>query len=222
MTRASRESLVIAKVAEDYRRRGYDVDVMPRESRVPEFLGGIQPDLIARSPAESVVVKVQIGARTSVAERFGEIAERVSRQPGWRFSLVFVNPNDPDEITEAEPDSLPVLRERVRKAEALAQEGHAEAAVLLFFSAFEGILRSLGQRAHLPLESLPPSALIRELYSAGEINREQFETLMRLLPIRDRLAHGLRAQESPDLEQLRRLGQALLAEAGSGDSLQPV
>lgn len=220
MTSQSLESQVIAKVADDYRRRGYEVDVVPRGPRVPEFLGGFQPDLIARSPAESVVVEVKVGARTSVVERFREVAERVNRQPGWRFALVFVNPNQPDEISEAQPAPLSVLRERVRNADALFQGGQSEAAFLLFFSGLEGILRFLGQRAQLPLESLPPSTLIRELYSAGEISRQQFESLMHFLPIRNQMVHGFRSQESPDVEQLRRLVQGLLAEAESDESNQ--
>jgi hypothetical protein len=39
MTPQSLEAQVIARVAEDYRRRGYDVDGVPRGARVPEFLG---------------------------------------------------------------------------------------------------------------------------------------------------------------------------------------
>jgi hypothetical protein len=221
MMSRSRESQVIAKVAEDYRRRGYDVDVVPRGPGLPDFLSGFQPDLIARSPTESVVVEVKVGTRTSVAERFRDVAERVNRQPGWRFSLVFVNPDRPDEISEAEPAPLSLLRERAHNAEALLAAGQAEAAFLLFFSALEGILRVLGQRALLPLERLPPSALIRELYSAGEISRAQFESLMRLLPIRNELVHGFQPQEPPDLEELRTLVQGLLAEVAGGESQTP-
>ena len=221
MTQQSLESQVIAKVAEDYRRRGYDVEVVPRGPRLPEFLGGFQPDLIARSPAESVVVEVKVGTRTSVAERFREVAERVNRQPGWRFSLVFVSPDQPDQISDAQPAPLSLLQKRVENAEILVQEGQSEAGFLLLFSALEGILRLLGQRAQLPLENLPPSTLIRELYSAGEINREQFESLMRFLPIRNQLVHGFESQECLEVEQLRLLVQALLAEAGDGKLGQP-
>jgi hypothetical protein len=222
MTSLSRASQVLAKVAEDYRRRGYDVDVEPRGTRLPEFLGGFEPDLIARSPADSVVVEVKVGTRTSVAERFREVAARVNSQPGWRFSLVFLNPDRPDEISAAQlPAPLSVLQVRAQNGDALFQAGQSEAAFLLFFSALEGMLRILGQRAQLPLESLPPSALIRELYSAGEIDRAQFESLMRFLPIRNQLVHGFRPQESLDVEQLRLLVQALLAEVGSDESPQP-
>ncbi len=213
MTPQPLESQVIAKVAEDYRRRGYDVEVEPSGPALPEFLGGFQPDLIARSPAESVIVEVKVGTHTSVAERLREVAERVNRQPGWRFSLVFVSPDQPDQVSEAQPAPLPLLLERARNADALLKAGQSEAAFLLLFSALEGILRFLGHRAQLPLESLPPSTLIRELYSAGEITREQFESLMRLLPIRNQLVHGFGSQERLDVEPLRLLVEALVEEA---------
>lgn len=221
MTPQPLESQVIARVAEEYRRRGYSVEVEPRGPGLPEFLGGFRPDLIARSPGESVVIKVNVGTRTSVAERFGEVAERVNGQPGWRFSLVFVSPDQPDQISEEQPAPLSLLQERVQNAEALLQAGQSEAAFLLLFSSLEGILRVLGHHAQLPLENLPPSALIRELYSAGEINREQFEVLMRLLPIRNRLVHGFGSREHLEVEGLRLLVQALLAEAKSASPQRP-
>jgi hypothetical protein len=206
------EAQVIAKVAEDYRRRGYDVDVGPSASAIPEFLGDFRPDLIARSPAEAVVIEVKVGTDTSV-ERLRDVVELVNRQPGWRFSLVFASPRQPDELVEAQPASLSVSQERAQNAEALLQTGQKEAAFLLLWSAVEGTLRFLGERADLPLASLPPSALIRELYSAGEISAQHFDSLMRLLPIRNQLVHGLESQERVDVEGLRRLGQELLAEA---------
>jgi hypothetical protein len=215
MTPPPVEAQVIAKVADDYRRRGYDVEVEPSGAALPAFLRGFHPDLIARGPGESVVVEVKVGTRTSAAERLREIVERVNREPGWRFSLVFANPDQPDQFTEAELAPLALLRERAQNAETLLGTGQNEAAFLLLWSALEGILRVLGERAQLPLASLPPSALIRELYSAGEISREQFETLMRLLPIRNQLVHGFGSQGGVEAEQLRRLVDSLLTEVQS-------
>ncbi|MBI4609945.1 MAG: hypothetical protein HY726_13165 [Candidatus Rokubacteria bacterium] len=216
MTPQPIESQAIAKVAENYRRRGYDVAVMPRGPNLPEFLAGYQPDIIARSPNESVVIEVKVGTQMSVAERFREIAERVNRQPGWRFSLVYVSPSEPDQLTEAEPAPLPDLQERARDADSLLQAGQPEAAFLLFWSVLEGSLRLLGRRAQLPLENLPSSALIRELYSTGEISRDHFDTLMRLLPIRNRLVHGLLGRaEDVNVQPLRGLVNTLLEDARS-------
>lgn len=213
MTLPSVESRIIAKMAEDYRRRGYVVAVAPRDSDLPEFLRGFQPDLMARGPAESVVVEVKLGTRASAAERLRDIAETVNRQPGWRFSLVYVNPEHPDEISEAQAAPLSLAEERARNAGALLQTGQTEAAFLLFWSALEGVLRTLAERAQLPLASLPTSTLFRELYSAGEITRDQFESLMHLLPTRNRLVHGLESAQGVDVDRLHLLVQALLAEA---------
>jgi hypothetical protein len=76
------EAQVVARVADDYRRRGYDVEVEPAANALPAFLHGFHPDLIARKPGdESVVVEVKVGTRTSAAEQLREIAERVNQQP---------------------------------------------------------------------------------------------------------------------------------------------
>lgn len=213
MTGQPLEREVITKVAEDYRRRGYDVDIEPKGSNLPKFLDGFQPDLIARRSDESVVVEVKVGTRTSVAERLRDIAERVNKQPGWRFSLVFVNPDQPDQISEGPPAALALLEERIENAEALLKSGQKEAAFLLSWSALEGILRLIGERAQLPVVSLPPSTLLRELYSAGEISRQQFETLMHLLPIRNRLVHGFEQEAEVEVKELNLLAHSLLAEA---------
>ncbi len=205
------EAEVISRVADDYRRRGYEVDVEPSADAVPEFLRGLHPGLIARRPGDSVVVEVKVGTRTSVAERLREIAERVNKEPGWRFSLVFANPDEPNQITEAEPAPLHVLEQRTQNAEDLLRSGQNEAAFLLLWSALEGILRHLGERAQLPLANLPPSALMRELYSAGEISREEFEMLVGLFPLRNQLVHGFGLRADLEAGQLLILVKSLLA-----------
>jgi hypothetical protein len=78
MTLQPLESQVIAKVADEYRRRGYDVAVKPSGADLPDFLGDFKPDLIARNGTESVVVEVKVGTRTSVAERLWDVAEKVN------------------------------------------------------------------------------------------------------------------------------------------------
>ena len=213
MTPQQVEAQVLAKVAEDYRQRGYAVDVEPSGPTLPAFLGGFRPDLIARRPGDNVIVEVKVGTRTSVADRLRDVAERVTREPGWRFSVVFADPGRPDQFTEAQPAPLALVEERVQNAQHLLDSGQVEAAFLLLWTSVEGILRIFGERAQLPLASLPPSALIRELYSAGEISREQFETLMRLLPLRNELVHGFGSPAVGEAEQLGLLVHSLLAEA---------
>lgn len=215
MTPQPAESQAIERVAEEYRRQGYDVDVIPSGPSLPEFLAGYRPDIIAKRPDGSVVVvEVKVGTQTSVAERFRDIAERVNRQPGWRFSVVYVNPLDPDQITEADPAPLAELQDLAREADVLLGADQPKAAFLISWSALEGALRLLARRAQLPLETMPTSALVRELYSAGELSREHFEIILRFLPIRNRLVHGLHGQIGKvDAELLQALVKALLKEA---------
>jgi hypothetical protein len=196
MTAPRLEAQLIAKVADDYRRQGYTVVVLPTDGALPQFLEGFRPDLIAQRPDDNVVVEIKTGTRTSIAERLREVVERVNREPGWRFSLVLADPDHSDSLVGAKPSTVQQLRERVVHAETLQRAGHREAGFVLLWSAIEGLLRLIASRAALPLENLPPSTLLRELYSAGEISREHYDRLTRLLPIRNRLVHGL-APETP-------------------------
>jgi hypothetical protein len=206
------EAAALEKVAERYRARGYAVEIHPSLGTLPAFLEGHQPDLIARGPRESVVVELKVGTQTSVADRLRDLAERVSREKGWRLSLVFVDPKTAD-LSEREAPSLGLVEGRLRNANQLAREGQIEAAFLLLWSALEGLLRARGQQAGLPLENLPPSALIRELYSAGELSREHFDLLLRLLPARNELVHGFGSTNGVDFDSLRAVTEMLLAEA---------
>jgi len=104
-----------------------------------------------------------------------------------------------------------VLEQRTQNAEDLLRSGQNEAAFLLLWSALEGILRHLGERAQLPLANLPPSALMRELYSAGEISREEFEMLVGLFPLRNQLVHGFGLRADLEAGQLLILVKSLLA-----------
>lgn len=205
---------ILDQVAERYRARGYTVQIRPTGESLPAFLGGHQPDLIARGPNESVIVEVKRGTRTAVGDRLRDLAERTKREQGWKLSLVFVDP-DTSEIHEEESPPLTLVAERVRGATVLNNEGRKEAAFLLLWSALEGLLRILGARANLPLSSLPPSALIRELYSAGELGRDQYELLLQLLPERNRIVHGFGALDGVDVDSLRHLVEGLLAEAST-------
>jgi hypothetical protein len=172
--------------------------------------------LIARGPSETVVVEMVVGGRTSVAERYREIAELVKREPGWRFSLVYVNPDRPDEVLDAPLPSIAQLQARLHNADSLVESNQIEAAFLLLWSALEGVLRLIGHNANPPLESLPSSTLFRELYSAGEISRESFESAMQLLQVRNRLAHGFQVGiDGARVEQLSGLVERLLGEVMS-------
>lgn len=209
------ESEAIQSVAEQYRAKGYEVIAEPNGRDLPAFLEGFRPDLIARRPGESVVVEVQVGTERSVLDRYQHLAEVIRSEPGWRFDLVVTRPGDGE--APAVGATLPTvneLRERLKEGSELQKAGSVRAAFVVLWAVVEGAMRLAAHRAALPLERvIPTSALIRELYSAGEIAPEDYEAFLRLTQIRNGVVHGFSTPVSAEeLSELRAIVERLLAE----------
>ncbi|MEW6352341.1 MAG: hypothetical protein AB1646_25090 [Thermodesulfobacteriota bacterium] len=205
---------IVHRLAARYRSKGFEVAVDPRDQDKPEFLGAYDPDLVARGPDKSVIVEVKVGTLTAYGERFRDIAELVAAQPGWEFSLVISGMDDLDE--EIPFQTLPTNAEiqvRLSRSLTLLNQGSLDASLLLLWSSLEAVLRMTAEHAGLPLRNEPTSALIRELYSAGELSRDQYEQALRQLPARNSLVHGFAVVPTREqVEALDSLAKALLHE----------
>jgi len=213
----------VRQVADAYRKRGYNVDIAPRGNKIPQFLSGFYPDLIARSPEESVVIEVKVGAsKTSVAEPLKALADRVHKQPGWRLAVIFAELDDPGRISEIPVRSAAELDAQIARTERLKNAGDLDAAFLLLWSVMEAALRNVAIKAGFPIQALPTSTLVRELYSAGEINRTTYDSILKLMNLRNEVAHGFAASPTEmDFDELAHATKTLVAEladmgAGNG------
>lgn len=204
----------IQEIANDFETRGYRVLIEPSTAELPHFLADFHPDLVAYGPQDSVVVEVKVGTRTSVSERFKELAETIQQHPGWRFSLVVVDPQS-DEVAPATQQLLDreKIVDRLKEAEELFKRGVKDAAFVLLWMSVEALLRHIASQEGLPLERIPSSALLKELFSLGLLSRNGLDIALRAFSVRNSLVHGF---ESPGLEgifgELTLLGQELLAE----------
>lgn len=204
----------IQEIADGYRSRGYEVLVEPAATDIPAFLADFHPDIIAHGPEESVVVEVKIGTRTTASERYKELAETIRQQSGWRFSLVVVDPRS-DDIAPSTEQLLTreQVVERLNNGEELLHQGAKEVAFVLLWMSTEALLRHIASREGFPLERLPSSALLRELFSLGILSREGLDTTLRAFAIRNSLVHGFNAPELDEiLGELAPLARQLLAE----------
>jgi hypothetical protein len=202
----------VQRLASEYRAKGYEVVAEPSLKERPAFLQDYQPDLIARSKDESIIVEVKVGTEVAHGARLQPIAERIAANPGWRFSLVVVNPDRKDaaRIVEQEVLGLELAKDQAKRAKLLADQGMMDAAFLLMWSSVEAALKHILIRAHLPIGSLSTSIILRELFSAGEISRDQFERAMKALPVRNSLVHGgAAALNSADMDSLTKLEESL-------------
>lgn len=169
---------------------------------------------MAYGPEDSIVVEVKVGTRTAASERYRDLAETIQQHPGWRFSLVVVDPRSDDVAPPTQPllDREKIV-ERLKEAAELFQRGIKEAAFVLLWVAIEALLRHIASREDLPLERVPSSALLKELFSLGLLSRNGLDIALRAFAVRNSLVHGFEAPElDAMLGELTLLAQDRLAE----------
>jgi REase_AHJR-like protein len=208
----------IERIAEEYRSKGYDVQVEPSDPDLPPFLRGCQPDLIARRGDERLVIEVRTPLPKSEPDRLTELAERVQREPGWK--LILIAPSPMEEILPGEQLqllSLPEVEEQLGDARQLLGAGHQEAAILLAWAAVEGQLRELARQEEIPLPRPGTLMLLRQLVSLGLIDREQYRTLADAYKARSAVAHGFRppSELGPAVQALLGLSEAIARESSN-------
>jgi hypothetical protein len=204
----------LQEIAAEYEAHGYEVLVEPGPEKLPEFLAGFRPDLVARGPNESVVIEVKVGTTTAASERFRELAETIQRQPGWRFSLVVIDPRS-DEVTPPTQQLLDrkEIADRLGRANELLKTGATDAAFLLTWGSVEALLRHIATREGLPLERVPSSSLMKELFSLGILSRSELDVAQCAFSIRNVLVHGFETTGLDEsARELAQLAQQLLSE----------
>lgn len=178
---AGSESTTIRRIADEYRRRGYDVVVEPRDVVLPEDLRGYRLDLIATKDDELVIIEVKRSNALPDDPELQPLAE-VAERSGYRFELVVDRPSPPVPAYET------VLR-RLADAERLLDVRQLEAAFLIAWSALEGALWSLANR-YLDEPEGTGLRLVSQLYSEGVVSDNQYAILRHAIPVRNQLTHG--------------------------------
>jgi hypothetical protein len=206
----------IQEIAHEFETQGYRVVIEPKSAERPPFLADFHPDIIAYGPQDSVVVEVKVGTRTAASERFRELAETIQQQPGWRFSLIVVDPRSDEVAPVTQPllDREQIL-EHLKEAAGLFKRGLKDAAFVLLWVGVEALLRHIASQEGLPLERVPSSALVKELFSLGLLSRNGLNLALRAFSVRNALVHGF-TSPGRELEgifgELTLLAQELLAE----------
>ena len=195
-------------IAEEYERLGYKVTVSPSAKKLPKFLSGFRPDLVAEGARESVVVEVQMPNRKRGSDYWAALSEVVKKHPGWRLDLVLNN------SSERPPQTIDELsvRKRLEEGWSLAEQGVLAAALLITWSAAEAAMRLASKRAEIDLPDLRPATVITRLYTDGVIEREEYDFLLESMRMRNAVAHGFeqRRIRAGSLKRLRDISSRLL------------
>ncbi len=204
----------LGEVADRYIRRGFSVEVEPPQHRLPDFLQGFYPDLLATTPDEHIFVEVKGSGKTYAVDYWERLQEAIKSHPGWRMELI-VNNHREEELVEA---SRPLysehdIDERLRAGQRLAKRGLHDSALLVVWSALEAILRRLSQAKRLELPNETPATLITLLTSEGVLDRDDYDVLIKTLPLRNQVAHGHQAENIADVfARVRKIAARLFRE----------
>ena len=207
-----RERRRLASVASEYEQKGYEVKLHPTAGDLPEFLVGLEPDLIATANGESVVVEVKARNEFQNEPTVAAIEAALRNRPGWRFELII----DRSDSEDGRLLGAPQIGSSLEEANELQQRGHLVAAYLLLWSATEGILRLMAASENVELESPAPGYMTKRLYTLGLLGRDQYRILDEAVRLRNQAAHGFQVSVTrQDLANVATIARELLNELES-------
>ena len=181
------------KLADEFRRRGYDVVEEPSADQLPAFLTGYRPDMLLRRDDEDEAIVVVVKSRASLARepQIRELARLLRAKPGWRLDLVVISVEEQLEALEgAHPYGVEDISRVITEAERLLASGYSEAALLRAWSAAEPTVKLLAERDGLTLDRSAPAYILKEAVVNGVVSRAHYEILLRALRHRNAQAHG--------------------------------
>ncbi len=191
------EYLLAAKVAEEYRRKGYEV---ARDAAL-DFLPGFHADLIARKDDEVRVIEVKSRSSLAANPQIGEMARIVDEKRGWTFELRLVGePHRLDAPKDGQASQVTDVDERIDETKRALAAGLSGAALLLAWSAVEASARRAVVAKGIADERVAAggNALDQAVF-LGIISREDYRRLAEVRRQRNALAHGFDVSD-PDEE----------------------
>lgn len=181
----------IKEIAKDYESRGFKVSINPKQSELPQFLKGFEPDIIAKNEIESVVIEVKTKGNISELKQFESLANIISQKKNWRFELVFTNPIE-QTIHSGFRNELSIEKQKTRITEIkqLMLQHHYDAAFLLGWATLEAAIRMKLNYEKSEALNKPTLSIIKTIYSLGYINQHDYRNLEKLNSQRNYLIHG--------------------------------
>ena len=199
---------VLQRIADDYRRRGYEVSIAPTGNDLPGFLSHDTPDIIAHRGDEHLVIEVKHSPKDVDPVQLRAIADRIESEPGWRY-VVLATPEAAREQQSLQTVDEQTVRRQLKESQLLLDSRHPEAALMLVWAATEAVLRLLVTRHHLRITRGDAASLIRLLASEGLIGEDAFGQLIDGLELRRSVAHGSRALSMDSADEAAKVTRTL-------------
>jgi uncharacterized protein YutE (UPF0331/DUF86 family) len=181
-----REDVALRQVRRQYESRGYHFFEHPPRDLLPAFLDTYRPDALAVGPEGNVIIEVKATSGKSTEDSLARVAKLFEGQTEWAFRVIYAGAVE--EFDELAPSPTRELRSVIEEAEDLLNSNHPRAALVLGWSALEGVARSLNREgAGRPRG---PSELVEWMTSEGHIGQEASRKLRQLIAARNGFVHG--------------------------------
>lgn len=187
----STEKQRAAAIADEYRRKGFDVIEEPRPEQLPDFLSGFHPDLLIRKGEKTTIVEVK--SRQSLAKdvQIRDLARLLHAKPNWNFELIVVGEEEPLGISSGtHPLKKDDILQGVNTAEKLLQSGFFEAALMQAWSVVEAAVRLLIEAEGITPDRQSSLHTLKQAVTNGIIPKDDYEFLTKVMKHRNALAHG--------------------------------
>jgi hypothetical protein len=205
--RPEREREAVARLAEEYRAKGYVVWVGGAVPSLPEELRGQQVDLVAKTEDGWILAEVKRRIDLQSDLRLKELAAKVAAVPHCKFELV---------VLESERDERPRPLEEAKELLSWADvvgAHHPGVAHVIRWSCFESVLLQLCHAQVIQVQPWTVERAIKVLYSDGQLDRAEYDMLMEAYRMRNAIVH--RGGVAGPVRDLTNLGSLTLRLAAS-------
>ncbi len=186
----------LQSIAQEYRDQGYSVLTAPHQVDLPPFLQDFHIDLIADNGDEKVVVEIRTTEALRQDATLSRLADVVNEKLGWRLDLIVTGPRNGAKSQATGPLlNQSQMLDRLNLVTTLTDRQQYDAALLLLWSAAESILRSIAKQEKVRLQSEPPAYIVKQLYSLGLLDKEDYDALEDAVPLRNAIVHGFQPKQ---------------------------
>jgi hypothetical protein len=214
-------------VADRYRSQGFDVVVRPGPEVLPPFAKDFKVEILATSEKGNVLASAKASPAALEADpnvpRYAEVTEK---QPGWRFDVLVLGPDQQAVPVKVPPKDLDevAIREHLDFVEQMLRSDAGRyrnsVANMAFVSAWAGLEAAMRRRLEAEGEDAgwgtAPRTMLNELYSSGAISTGVFRELEGMFTLRNAIVHGFSAPVVVDDDLVLKLvavARRLLAES---------
>ena len=170
--------------------RGLKFYIRPSRDNIPDFLGSYRPDAIARGPEGGIIIEVKHRRSDAADQQLAAISREVSRQKGWEFRVIYLNPSTGKMPPIAKP-TWSQLHAALKEVEALSNGRHHAAALVAGWAVLEALARLARVNDETDASTaLSPLQAVQTLAEEGFIENEAADRLRRLATLRNAVAHG--------------------------------